>query len=73
LLFGEDLGSFYDNLFALSYSGKMNAEYIENLPVGEYNYFIGLLKQTLASKEARPGELHNDISQLAGGLSDEMS
>lgn len=71
LLFGEDLGSFYDNLFSLSYSGKMNAEYVENLPVGEYNYFIGLLKQTLSSKQSSPGELHNDVSQMANGLSEE--
>lgn len=72
LLFGEDLGSFYDNLFALSYSGKMNAEYIENLPVGEYNYFIGLLKQTMSAKEAKPGELRNDFSHLEDRLSEEM-
>lgn len=68
LLFGEDLGSFYENVFSLSYSGKMNAEYIENLPVGEYNYFIGLLKQTLSTKDSTPGEFHNDLSHLADGL-----
>ena len=68
LLFGEDLGSFYENVFSLSYSGKMNAEYIENLPVGEYNYFIGLLKQTLSTKDSTPGELHNDLSHLVDGL-----
>ena len=46
----------------------MNAEYIENLPVGEYNYFIGLLKQTLSTKDSTPGELHNDLSHLVDGL-----
>jgi len=60
LLFGEDLGTFYDNLFSLSYSGKMNAAYVENLPVGEYNYFIGLLRQTLAPKESSSSEVPMD-------------
>lgn len=72
LLFGEDLGTFYDNLFSLSYSGKMNAEYIENLPVGEYNYFIGLLKQTLSAKESKPGEMQNQLPEIPDRLSDEF-
>lgn len=55
LLFNEPLSSLYDNLFYLSYSGKMNAEYVESLSVGEYNYFVGLLRQVLASKNS-PGE-----------------
>ena len=59
LLFNEPLSSLYDNLFYLSYSGKMNAEYVEGLSVGEYNYFVGLLRQVLASKNS-PGENNQD-------------
>jgi len=59
LLFNEPLNSLYDNIFYLSYSGKMNAEYVEGLSVGEYNYFVGLLRQVLASKNS-PGENNQD-------------
>lgn len=52
LLFNEPLSSLYDNIFYLSYSGKMNAEYVETLSVGEYNYFVGLLRQVLANKNS---------------------
>ncbi len=62
LLFNEPLNSLYDNIFYLSYSGKMNAEYVENLSVGEYNYFVGLLRQVLASKNSPPGENNQDQS-----------
>jgi hypothetical protein len=67
LLFNEPLSSFYDNLFGLSFSGRMNAEYVENLPVGEYNYFMGLLKQTLAPKDNSPSNI-DQISNLSDGL-----
>ena len=56
LLFNEPLTSIYDNMFYLSYSGKMNMEYIETLSVGEYNYFVGLLRQVLASKNSSKEE-----------------
>lgn len=68
LLFGEDLSSFYDNLFSLSYSGKMNAEYVENLPVGEYNYFIGLLRQTLAPKDANSSSAGDPLPNMMDGM-----
>lgn len=71
LLFGENLASFYDNLFSLSFSGKMNAEYIENLPIGEYNYFIGLLKQTMAPKDSGNGDIPN-MNQMSGDSLEEM-
>ena len=47
LLFGDSLSNFYENFFHLSYSGKLNAEFIEKISVGEFNYFIGLLKSVL--------------------------
>lgn len=47
LLFGDGLSQFYENFFYLSYSGKFNAEFVEKISVGEFNYFIGLLKHTL--------------------------
>jgi hypothetical protein len=59
LLFSEPLSSLYDNIFYLSYSGKMNNEYVERLSVGEYNYFVGLLSQVLASKNS-PKEPEQD-------------
>ena len=70
LLFSESLSSLYDNIFYLSYSGKMNAEYVENLSVGEYNYFVGLLKQILASKnsskETEQNENFDDFEEDPG-------
>lgn len=67
LLFNEPLSSFYENLFGLSFSGKMNAEYVENLSVGEYNYFMGLLKQALSPKDNSPSNI-DQISDLSDGL-----
>ena len=58
LLFNEPLSSLYENLFGLSFSGRMNAEYVENLSVGEYNYFLGLLKQALTPKDNTPSNIH---------------
>lgn len=68
LLFGEDLGLFYDNLFSLSYSGKMNAEYIEKLPVGEYNYFLGLLRQTMAPKDSQGSNMSLNTSDISDNM-----
>lgn len=50
LMFSEPLGSVYENIFYLGYTGKMDAQYVENIAVGEYNYFIGLLRQAMAAK-----------------------
>lgn len=52
LTFSESLETFYSNLFYLSHLGNMGADYIENAVVGEYNYFVGQLRQTLASKNS---------------------
>ena len=51
LMFNEPLSSVYENIFYLGYSGKMNAQYVENIAVGEYNYFIGLLRQAIAAQK----------------------
>lgn len=76
LLFSESLTSLYDNIFYLSYSGKMNPEYVENLSVGEYNYFIGLLKQILSnknpSKEAEQDQNFNDLEDDPGFFGEQM-
>jgi hypothetical protein len=61
LIFNESLESFYDNLFYLSHHGHMNAEYIENSAVGEYNYFVTCLKNTLSPKEASQEQTEEDF------------
>lgn len=61
IIFNENLHSFYENMFYLSYTGKMNIEYIETLAVGEYNFFLGLLRQLTA--DTKKQEDHGDLSQ----------
>lgn len=75
LMFNEDLSSVYDNIFYLSYTGKMGADYVENCAVGEYNYYIGLLRQVVASKNSSnsPSEGEGEMSAEDPGLfGDEM-
>lgn len=52
LMFNEELSTFYDNVFYLGYTGKMSADYVENCAVGEYNYYVGLLRQVVAAKNS---------------------
>ena len=66
LLFGENLATFYENIFGLCYSGKMNAQYIETLSVGEYNYFVGLLRQTTSSRNSSNND--DNISDIIDGI-----
>lgn len=47
LFFGENLQQFYENFFHLSYTGNMNSAFLETIAVGEFNYFIGLLRHAL--------------------------
>lgn len=77
LMFNEDLNSFYENIFYLGYTGKMGAEYVENCVVGEYNYYITLLRQVVASKNnqssSSEGEEQGDPTEEDPGLfGDEM-
>lgn len=73
LMFNEDLNSLYENIFYLSYSGKMNAEFIENSAVGEYNYYVALLRQTLAEKNSKnvPSEEDPNMVEQDPGLFEE--
>ncbi len=48
LLFNESLEAFYTTFFHMSYTAHMNAEYLENITVGEYKYFVNCLKNTIA-------------------------
>lgn len=48
LFFEEPLDVFYKNFFYLSYYGHMNASYLESISIGEYNYFVRCLKDTLS-------------------------
>ncbi len=55
LMFGEDLNDIFNNIFYLSHYNHMNGQYIENLPVGEYNVYVNLLKGYLQS-QTNPSE-----------------
>lgn len=48
LFFGDGLPEFYHNFFHLVRTGNMQANFVEQMSVGEFNYFIGLLSQVLA-------------------------
>lgn len=52
LMFGEDLNEIFNNIFYLSHYNHMNAQYIEELPVGEYNVYVSLLKGYLQSQSS---------------------
>lgn len=52
LIFNESLDVFYSNCFHLSYTGKMNLDYIENsCTPGEYFYFVQKLQATLKEQQ----------------------
>ncbi len=68
LLFGDSLSQFYENFFYLSYAGKFNAEFLEKISVGEFNYFIGLLKVTLTPPSEN--ELNAAPAQYDVGLTE---
>lgn len=72
LIFSEGLDHFYNNIFHLSHLGHMSAEYIENCAVGEYNYFVGCLKRTLA-KQNSPEDDNSEpnYSDQTDGFSEE--
>lgn len=74
LLFSEDLSSFYENLFYMSYTGKMDLQFLENSAVGEYNYYIGLLRQVIAAKNSSKETAENtaDVYGEDPGLFGEM-
>lgn len=68
LLFNEELGTFYDNLFYLSHLGHLSLDYIEKCSAGEYIYFVRKLEQTLSqktSKDSSPEEFDNSFDDLA--------
>jgi hypothetical protein len=56
LFFEEPLDVFYKNFFAMSYYAHMNSSYLENLSVGEYNYFVNCLRETLVPKQSTEDE-----------------
>lgn len=51
LFYGEPLDVFYKNFFELCYRGNMNPVYLENISVGEYNYFITCLREALSPSQ----------------------
>lgn len=76
LMFGEDLSSFYENLFYMSYTGRMNLQFLENSAIGEYNYYIGMLRQVIAAKNKQSsqgsGESYGEDPGEDTGLFGEM-
>ena len=56
LMFSESLEAFYTTFFHMSYTAHMNAEYLENITVGEYKYFVSCLKKTLAQANQKDDE-----------------
>lgn len=71
LIFSESLETFYDNLFYLSHLGHLNAEYVENSVVGEYNYFITCLQKVLAVKNNTQQSPDQFISDEEAGFIEE--
>ena len=70
LIFSETLETLYDNLFYLAHLGNMGPEYIENAVVGEYNYFVNCLKQTISDKNPPPDSTDRFISDEEAGFTD---
>lgn len=64
IFFNEQLTTIYDNLFYLAHYGHMDLNYIENCTVGEYFYFVNMLKNTLNSKTQSPVENTNSIENV---------
>jgi hypothetical protein len=57
LLFNEPLDVFYNNLFYLCYYGHMNLAHIEQGTVGEYTYYVNMLRSVQESKsQTQPSE-----------------
>jgi|688.fasta_scaffold495494_2 hypothetical protein len=54
LLFNEPLDVFYNNLFYLCYYGHMNLAHIEQGTVGEYTYYVNMLRSVQESKSEPP-------------------
>lgn len=51
LIFGEPLEDLFANIFYLSHHSHINASYLETCSVGEYKYFVNLLRKTLTPPE----------------------
>lgn len=47
LVFSEDLQVFYTTFFNMCYAGHMDANYLESITLGEYNFFVNCLRNAL--------------------------
>jgi hypothetical protein len=72
LMFNEPLDVLYNNIFYLAQMGNMSADYIENAIVGEYNFFVGCLKQKIAADNPAPENNSYNISPEDVGLTDDL-
>jgi hypothetical protein len=62
LIFGGDLLSLYENIFALSKYGNLSPEYIEQCTPGEYLFFVKKLEE-LARKQATNNTPPSDMNE----------
>ena len=53
LLYEEPLDVFYKNFFYMSYYGHMNSSYLDNISIGEYNFFVNCLRNALAPEKSQ--------------------
>lgn len=72
LMLNEPLDVLYNNIFYLAQMGNMSADYIENSIVGEYNFFVGCLKQKIAAETPASDNNSYNISPEDAGLMDEL-
>ena len=68
LIFTEQLDSLYDNIFLLSYKAHMNADYVEKLVVGEYQYFVNCLKKATAPPKSSSTDYNIPTGHFDDGL-----
>jgi hypothetical protein len=67
-IFGEQLLSLYDNIFALCKIGNFSPEYIENCTPGEYILFIKRLEQLTAKQNIQSSETTPIDLEVANSL-----
>jgi hypothetical protein len=63
LLFGDQLLSLYENLFALCKMGNFTPEYIENCTPGEYLLFVKKLEEINKKSNSRQTEQNTEIGE----------
>lgn len=63
LFFNESLSVIYENLFYLSYSGKLDLSYVENCTVGEYTFFVNTLRNVLSKQSSTSNQQFSETPE----------